>query len=135
VSGRVAVRDGLWREDRDGTLTLVCGHCHECSKHHFPAMGNCPHCGAAGPAETHLGPAATLWAWTTVAVAPPGYEGPLPYDFGIVELAEGLRVVTVLEDCGPDSGVHFGDPMEMVLHDLHRDGDGRTVVTWAFRPR
>ena len=40
--------------------------------------------------EVRLSDVGRLWAWTAVTAAPPGYEGPVPYGFGIVELeAEG----------------------------------------------
>src|SRR5205814_5184655 len=45
---------------------------------------------------------AVLWAWTAVTAAPPGYEGAVPYGFGVVELVrEHLRVVTRLREADP----------------------------------
>ena len=60
---------------------------------------------------------------------PPGYEGPTPYGFGVVELTrEQLRVVTRLTEPDPER-LQFGQPMTLVADELH---DG--VVTWAFTP-
>ena len=71
----------------------------------------------------------TLWAWTAVTAAPPGYEGPVPYGFGIVELGnEGLRVVGRLTEPDPER-LRFGQPMEPVVETLP---DGHRV--WAFAP-
>jgi uncharacterized OB-fold protein len=70
-----------------------------------------------------------LWAWTAVTAAPPGYEGPIPYGFGIVELeAEGLRIVTRLTEPDP-SQLQAGQPMRLVAD--HLPGD---LVAWAFAP-
>ena len=61
---------------------------------------------------------ATLWAWTAVTAAPPGYAGPVPFGFGVVELVhEQLRVITRLTE--PDPGtLAFGQPMRLVADDL-----------------
>ena len=70
---------------------------------------------------------ATLWAWTAVTAAPPGYTGPVPYGFGVVELVhEQLRVITRLRESDP-ARLEFGQPLTLVAEDLP---DG--VVTWAF---
>ena len=70
-----------------------------------------------------------LWAWTAVTHPPPGYEGEVPYGFGVVELnGIGLRIVTRLTEADP-SRLHEGQRMTLVTDDL---GDG--VATWAFAP-
>jgi uncharacterized OB-fold protein len=75
-----------------------------------------------------------LWSWTAVTTAPPGYGGDVPYGFGVVELPEGLRVVTRLTEADP-SRLSAGRPMELVLVPVGADGDGgRRVVTYAFAP-
>lgn len=74
-----------------------------------------------------------LWAWTAVTAAPPGYRGPVPFGFGVVELPEGLRVVTRLTE--PDPGrLEHGQPMQLVVVPLYEADDGRIVVTYAFEP-
>jgi hypothetical protein len=62
-----------------------------------------------------------------VTAAPPGYAGPVPYGFGVVELVhEQLRVITRL--CESDPGrLEFGQPLTLVADELP---DG--VMTWAF---
>jgi uncharacterized OB-fold protein len=87
----------------------------------------CPYRGADDVERVLLSRDATLWAWTAVTAAPPGYEGPVPYGFGIVELTrERLRIVTRLTEPDP-SRLAFGQPMTLVADELP---DG--VVTWAF---
>ena len=68
-----------------------------------------------------------LWAWTAVTAAPPGYDGPVPYGFGIVELTkERLRIVTRLREADP-AQLTFGQPMQLVADALPNG-----MVTWAF---
>jgi uncharacterized OB-fold protein len=74
-----------------------------------------------------------LWAWTAVTHPPPGYRGEVPYGFGVVELPEGLRVVSRLSEADPGR-LRAGQPVHLVLETLHTDDDGRSVVTYAFAP-
>jgi hypothetical protein len=64
-----------------------------------------------------------------VTAAPAGYEGPVPYGFGVVELNDsGLRVVTRLTEPDP-ARLTFGQPMVLVADQVSDD-----VATWAFTP-
>jgi uncharacterized OB-fold protein len=74
-----------------------------------------------------------LWAWTAVTHPPPGYQGEIPYGFGVVELPEGIRIVTRLTEADPGR-LHHDQPMHMVIDPLHVDDDGRQVVVYAFAP-
>jgi uncharacterized protein len=123
------VTEGLFELDGDGSITLIGGFSHVSGHHHFPLGPVCPYTGADDVEEVRLSPAGRLWAWTAVTAAPPGYEGPVPYGFGIVELeAEGLRVVGRLTEADP-SRLEAGQPMRLVVERLPGD-----LVMWAFAP-
>jgi hypothetical protein len=91
----------------------------------------CPYCGADDIVEALLSPEGTVWAWTAVTAAPPGYRGEVPYGFGVVELPEGIRVLTRLTESDPAS-LRFGQDVRLQLVPLHTDDEGRAVLTWAF---
>ncbi len=74
-----------------------------------------------------------LWTWTAVTTAPPGYRGAVPYGFGVVELPEGLRVVSRLTEPDP-TRLAAGQPMHMVVVPVRVDDDGHEVTTYAFAP-
>jgi uncharacterized OB-fold protein len=80
-----------------------------------------------------LSPTGTLWGWTAVTAAPPGYNGPAPFGFGIVQLDDGLRVVTRITESDPGA-LTFGEAMTLVYDVVDHDEDGNDVVTWAFAP-
>jgi uncharacterized OB-fold protein len=122
----VPVHDDLF--DDDG---LLGGRCRNCERHHFPSSSRCPYCGSNDVTAVHLTRTGTLWAWTAVTAPPPGYQGVVPFGFGVVELPEGVRVITRLTESDP-TRLTFGMPMQLVLDDLHTDDDGHTVVTYAF---
>jgi uncharacterized OB-fold protein len=133
VSARV-VHEGLVEHRADGGIRLVGGYSPSAGRWHFPLLDTCPYTGARDVERVSLSPDATLWAWTAVTAAPPGYRGAVPFGFGVVELvAERLRVVTRLTEADP-TRLAFGDPMVLVADVLHTDDDGVDVVTWAFAP-
>jgi uncharacterized OB-fold protein len=130
VSDQVAVRDGLFV--LDGALALVGGRCRSCESVCFPKQEICPYCSHESVGSVELSKQGTLWAWTAVNSAPPGYEGEVPYGFGVVELPEGVRIVTRLTEPDP-SNLEPGQPMELVLVPLNTNGDPR-ILTYAFAP-
>ncbi len=119
----VPVKEGLFEDGR-----LIGGHCAACGERHFPLLDTCPYCSAEKIARVVLSAEGTLWAWTAVTAPPPGYEGDVPFGFGVVELPEGLRVVARLTEPDP-SRLRFGEAMRLEIVPLHAD-----VVTYAFAP-
>jgi hypothetical protein len=112
--------------DDDG---LIGGSCGGCELRHFPLAGHCPWCGSASVSSVRLSTEGQLWSWTTVNTAPPGYEGPGPFGFGVVELAaDGLHVVTLLTETDPER-LSAGDAMRFTTVQVSDEASG-----WAFEP-
>jgi uncharacterized protein len=122
------VHEGLFTDTH-----LIGGRCAACERYHFPAASICPSCGAGETSRVALSETGTLWGWTAVTAAPPGYGGEVPFGFGVVELPEGLRVITRLEEADP-ARLSFGMPVQFALAPLHTDDDGNQVVTYTFTP-
>lgn len=131
VNATVPVHEGLFTTGTDGKARLLGGRCGSCGRHHFPRGGTCPYCSGEEIDEALLSTDGSLWAWTAVTAPPPGYKGEVPYGFGVVELPEGVRVVTRLTE-GDPSALRFGQPVRLAVVPLHTDDEGRTVVTYAF---
>lgn len=123
---------GLFAETSDGPR-LLAGKCASCGRLHFPATPWCPYCGMPECGVAPVGPAARLFLYTAIASPPPGYRGPLPYGFGVVELAEGLRVVTRLTEADV-LRLSPGLAMRLVVEPVFRDDDGTPVLCYAFAP-
>ncbi len=126
------ITGGLFVVDEEGPR-LVAARCAACGKPHFPAGPVCPYCGADGTVETRVGPAARLWLYTAVLSRPPGYRGEVPYGFGVVELAGGLRVIARLTEARMER-LAPGLAMRLVIEPLFTDDDGTPVLSYAFRP-
>lgn len=116
----------------DGTPTLLGGRSASSGLTHFPLATVCPYTGADDIELVRLPRTGTLWAWTAVRAAPPGYGGPVPYGLGVVELEGGLRVVGRLTVADPGA-LAFGDPMVVVAEPVPLD-DGTPNLVWAFAP-
>jgi uncharacterized OB-fold protein len=81
-----------------------------------------------------VGPAGHLRLFTVVSNRPPGYRGPLPYGFGVVELDDtGLEVITRLAETDP-ARLRPGLPVRLVVEPLFTDEDGTPVLAYAFAP-
>ena len=112
---------------------LLAAHCATCGKYHFPAASTCPYCSAAECAVEAIGGRGSLWLHTVVNARPPGYRGPLPYGFGIVDLPEGLRVVSRLTEARLES-LRPGMPLALEIAPLFVDDAGDEVLSFAYRP-
>jgi uncharacterized OB-fold protein len=127
------IREDLFGEDEHGHPFLVGGRCHTCGRQQFPVATTCPRCGADDIETVRLPGRGTLWGWTAVTAAPPGYLGEVPFGFGVVELSDGLRVITRLEEPDP-ARLQFGTAMKLTLVELGPGPDGDPVTTYSFEP-
>jgi uncharacterized protein len=130
VPEQTAVRDGLFV--LGDVPALIGGRCRKCDEVCFPMHEICPYCSHETVESVELSRSGTLWTWTAVNAAPPGYEGPVPYGFGVVELPEGVRIVTRLTEPDP-TNLEPGQPMELVLVPLNGENDPK-ILTYAFAP-
>ena len=124
--------DGLFT-DGPGGPRLLAARCTACGKPHFPRGPVCPYCGEASCVDAAVGPNARLCLYTAVLTRPPGYRGDVPYGFGVVELDGGLRVIARLTEARLER-LRPGLPLRLVVEPLFTDDDGRSVLSYAFRP-
>jgi uncharacterized OB-fold protein len=129
MTASAMVRDGLFTSDG----ALLGSKCVACGSTLFPRADSCTYCAAEDPAPVELSRRGTLWSWTAVTAPPPGYQGEVPFGIGIVELPEGVRVITRLTESDPGA-LHAGQAMESRVVALHTDAEGNDVVTYAFAP-
>jgi uncharacterized protein len=70
---RVLVHDGLFTYG--DPPALLASRCTNCGNVLFPRVDACTYCSAEDPEPVELSGQGTLWAWTAVTAAPPGYQG------------------------------------------------------------
>ena len=130
MTTRIALKDGLLTTiDDPSAARLLGGRCPQCARFSFPALDLCPYCSTAGCEAVPLSPRGVMEVCTTVINRPPGYEGAVPFGFGVVELPEGLRIISRISN--PER-VQPGKPVRLVLDRLGTDAEGREVMTYAF---
>jgi uncharacterized OB-fold protein len=128
---RVMVKEGLFTDG--DPPSLLGSQCKACGARHFPRHDTCPYCSVEDPQPVELSRTGKLWSWTAVTASPPGYAGEIPYGVGVVELPEGIRVITRLTQSDP-AALTLECPMELRIVPLHVDADGNDVITYAFAP-
>jgi hypothetical protein len=77
-----------------------------------------------------------LWTYTVIRHRPPGdYKGAdpfVPFGLGLVELPEGIRVLSPL-DCALDK-LKIGMDLELEVFPYFRDQEGKEVMAFKFKP-
>jgi len=124
------VTQPFWESVRRQAMELQ--RCNACEKFIFYPRGICPHClsddlswrPAQGTGEVH--------AFTIVHRHPnPAFHGDIPYVVALIELAEGVRMLTNLVGVTADPDVvKVGMPVEVVYEAVTDE-----VTLPKFRPR
>jgi uncharacterized OB-fold protein len=131
---QVPIHPGLFTLPGDPRGTrLLAGRCAACDRCHFPAADTCPYCSATDCGVSAIGATGTLYLHTTVNARPPGYRGEVPYGFGLVDLPEGLRVVSRLTESRLDV-LRPGLAVELEIAPLFTNDAGDEVLSFAYRP-
>jgi uncharacterized OB-fold protein len=85
-----AVTAQFWGSLQNGELvTTRCGQCDALT---FPPKPICPHCWADRQEWTTISPSGVLYSYTRIHAAPAQFSQELPYEVGIVDLKDKLRL-------------------------------------------
>lgn len=121
---------GIFRHDAaTGLVRLIGTRCGRCEVFAFPARAVCAACGDRDAQETvELGPYGTLYTFAVVRQAPAPFV--TPYAIGYVDLDEGARIFTHLEDFDQ---LAVCDRVELCVGPLYPGSDGEVVLTYKFK--
>jgi uncharacterized OB-fold protein len=132
----VPIARGLFEWLDDGAH-LIGSKCSKCSEVTFPASSFCPQCCRETTEKIPLSQRGRLYSFTVQRFKPPppyrGVDPFQPYGVGVIELPEGLRVTSVLEESDPDK-LQVGMEMELVIACFFLDDEGRQVASYKFKP-
>ena len=131
------IREKLLLGVNDGVsaIRLAGTKCESCGETTLGVNAVCPNCGGADVSELPLSDHGKVWSFTVARHRPPGnYRGPEPFEpfgIGLVELPEGLRVLTRIDcnidDLAVDLPVTFSPS-------IRQDPDGSLVATFTYLP-
>jgi len=135
---RVPVGAGLLTGDLNdfSTVRLVGSRCKDCDEVMFGTYPACANCASENIEIIPLSTEGVLWSYTIINHCPPEpYKGPtdpfIPFGEGLVEVPEGVRVVSVLD--APLEDIKIGMKLELEPHVLFTNEDGEDVVAWKFK--
>lgn len=112
--------------DACGRRELTSQYCRDCDGFWFPPSTACPNCLSENYVWQALSGRGVVYSWILFRREyHPAY--PPPYNVAIVELDEGIRMITNIVGCEPDR-IHIDDRVAVEFENL-RDG----VIIPKFR--
>jgi uncharacterized OB-fold protein len=89
--------------------------CSQCSAWRHVPREVCPDCGSTSWTWERSSGRGRLFTWTVATRAiHPSFEVDVPYASVVVEMEEGVRLLSMVVDCPPDE-LTVGMPLEVVL--------------------
>jgi hypothetical protein len=99
-------------------------------------VSSCSNCGGDRFDTIPLAGTGTLWTYTVIRNRPPGdYRGPepfVPFAEGLVEVPEGIRVLSPLG--GDIERLAIGIEMKFEAYKFYQNNDGADVIAFRFVP-
>lgn len=135
LSGGIPIEKGFYQMPKtpDQKPVLIGSRCTRCGEVYFPNVPQCLKCYTETTETYNLQRVGKVYSSTVVHLAPPLYEGKVPYVIGHVELDNGVLVPTRFTEVG-ESPPPVGMEVELVLEKLGQDGEGKDIIVHAFRP-
>jgi uncharacterized OB-fold protein len=120
-------------EDR-GEIRLIGSECLSCKRVYFPAMRICADClDDSRPMKTRiLSDKGKIHSFSIAQVAPPGFE--VPHVQAYIDLEEGVRVFSLLVECGDLEQLKTGLPVKLTIVNVGKNEEGKERLTYCFRP-
>ena len=121
-----------WREIKP-RYRLLGKECTECGARYFPAKPVCS-CGSTEFKDYKLSEKGKVVTWTVIRNPPIGYEEYRPYVVALIELDDGLRILSQVVDVYPNE-VEAGLAVEAVFRKVKEDGKAGIIqYGYKFRP-
>ncbi len=112
---------------------LVGEECAACGNKYFPARPVCS-CGSTEFKGYKLVETGEVVTWTVIKNAPIGFEKYTPYVVGLIELGDGVRLMSQIVDVAPED-VTTGMKVEACFRKVKEDGKtGILQYGYKFRP-
>lgn len=124
--GRPAPKSGPFLEEVEakpfwGNLKehrFTAQRCSGCGRFRFPPRAMCSECLSLQADWAPLSGRGKVYSHTTYHRAwHPAYEEKVPYNVSLIDLEEGIRMVSNVVDCAPED-VYVGMPVELIYDDL-----------------
>ena len=122
-----------WREIKY-RYRLIGGMCAACGAAFFPRRAVCPRCGSRDLQEQKLRERGSVVSWTVIRNPPTGYEKYAPYVVALIELDDGVRVLSQVVDVEAEE-METGMRVEATFRRIREDGSSGIIeYGYKFRP-
>lgn len=107
----------FWEGCRAHELRLQ--QCTACGTHRFPAGAVCPRCNSREARWVRASGRGTVFSWIVVRHPVPAdvYAADVPYTVALIDLAEGVRMVSNIAGCAPEA-VRAGMAVQVRFDDV-----------------
>ncbi len=117
----------IWRRIPE-RYNLIGTHCQACGSDYFPSRKVCPNCRRKGKlVAKHMPRAGKIYSFTEVFSAPAGFEYETPYFLAIIELENGVRILSQIID-SPKESVKIGAGVEARFRRISEDDDEGVIA-------
>jgi len=113
-----AFAEGLSRGKIMATRCTACGHLE------FPPRADCPKCGGTGFEWVDISGKGKLVTYTTIHAAPTGFGDRTPYTIGVIDLEEGGRLLSWIQDM-EESDIEVGMEFQAYVKSLEPEAEGK----------
>ncbi|MDH4223137.1 MAG: Zn-ribbon domain-containing OB-fold protein [candidate division Zixibacteria bacterium] len=119
-----------WREIPQ-RYRLEAGKCKKCGKVFFPPRLICDACKSREFEKIILQKEGKLLTFTVIRVAPTEFTDQVPYAMGIVELNEGVKILTQIADCDFDK-LEIGMPLRIEFRKISQEGEAG-IICYGYK--
>ncbi|OGF67023.1 MAG: transcriptional regulator [Candidatus Fischerbacteria bacterium RBG_13_37_8] len=119
-----------WRE-MPQRYRLEAAKCKVCGKIFFPPRLICSACQAREFEKIKLSREGKLITYTVIRVGPSQFVDQVPYAIGIVELKEGVKVLTQITDCELDK-LSTGIKVKLEFRKIQEDG-AAGIICYGYK--
>jgi uncharacterized OB-fold protein len=96
---------------------LLIRRCQDCGRHYFYPRDFCPSCLSSNVDWVKASGRGTLYSFTVCHRPAQGFEDDVPYNIVLVELEEGIRMMSTVVGCSEDD-LKIGMAVEAIYDDV-----------------
>ena len=121
----------MWRRIPE-RYNLTGVRCDNCGTDYFPQRKVCPKCRRRGKLVPKQMPLeGKIYSFTEVSSGPRGFEHETPYTLALVELTNGVRVLSQVVD-SDEEDIKIGAPAKMVFRKAMEDGE-EGIIAYGYK--
>ena len=119
-----------WREIPQ-RYRFEAGKCSKCGKIFFPPRLICDACKSKEFEKIKLQKEGKILTYTVIRVAPTEFTDQAPYAMGIVELKDGVKILSQIADCEFDK-LEIGMPVKIEFRKISEEGQAG-IINYGYK--